>query len=211
LIRSFDKAYLQSIRGDAQTHGKTSTYVPCSTKQEPRTKPKAMRNLKKLSIFIVTIALSNSLPQANAMELTVGGQAGALGLAEGNTDTGVGYGAFVQASAFDILSLQADFLASRVNHVSALGIAPDVVWNAVKSDEFRFGLLAGPGFYELGSDPWRFGLNGGAFAEVSFIPNLPIGLQARYHSVFGGRNNDLWSVFMTVGFRFGAGGGGNDW
>ena len=170
-----------------------------------------MKNLRKLLVLIVALAFTQSIPTAHAFELTVGGQVGALGLAEGNTDTGLGYGAFVQASALDILALQVDYLGSEVNNVDVRGVVPNLLWNAVKFEEFRFGLLAGPGFYEIGSDPWRFGLTGGAFAEVSFIPHVPIGLQARYHSVFGGSNNDLWSVFMTVGVRFDLAGGGDDW
>ncbi len=152
----------------------------------------------------------SAAPLAQAYEFTLGGQVGALGLTEGNNDTGLGYGAFVQVTALEVLALQLDYLGSEINDANVSGLAPNLVWNAVKYDELRFGLIAGPGFYKLGDDPWRFGLSGGAFGEVSFIPNLPIGLQTRYHSVFGGKNNDLWSVFMTVGFRFDVK-GGDDW
>lgn len=167
-----------------------------------------MKSIKKASLLL---ALSFALaPLGQAYEFTVGGQVGALGLAEGNNDTGLGFGGYVQASALEFLSLQIDYIGSEINNENVSGISPNLVWNAVKFDELRFGLIAGPGFYKLADDPWRFGLSGGAFGEVSFIPNLPIGLQTRYHSVFGGKNNDLWSVFMTIGFRFDVK-GGDDW
>ena len=169
-----------------------------------------MKTLRKLTLFITVLALFNQSP-LHAVEITAGGQLGALGLAEGNTDTGLGFGGFVQASALDILGLQIDFLGSQVNHTDVRALVPNVLWTPVKYDELRFGLMAGPGFYDVGADPWRFGLAGGAFAEVTFIPHVPIGLQARYHSVFGGKDNDLWSVFMTIGYRFDVAGGSNDW
>lgn len=169
-----------------------------------------MRHLKKVPLFLTLLFAMLVSSPAKASEFTFGGQAGALGLAEGSSDTEIGFGAFIQASALDILALQLDYLGSDINGATAHGVSPNLVWNAVKFDELRFGLIAGPGFYKLGDDPWRFGLSGGAFGEVSFIPNMPIGLQTRYHSVFGGKNNDLWSVFMTVGFRFDVK-GGDDW
>ena len=155
---------------------------------------------------ILPIVLFGSLFTASvfASEITFGGQVGAAGVSEGKTDTGVGYGAFVQGSALDILALQLDYFGTKVNKVQVNGLSADLMWSFVNFEELRVGLLAGPGFYDLGSDPWRFGLNGGAYGEVSFIKNMPIGLQARYHSVFGGKDNDLWSVYMTVGFRFSA-------
>ncbi|MEZ4813684.1 MAG: hypothetical protein R3A80_00560 [Bdellovibrionota bacterium] len=169
-----------------------------------------MKRMKIQSLLLTLFLSLNCLSQATASEFTVGGQVGALGLAEGPNDTGLGYGAFFQATALEILALQVDYLGSKVNSENVSGISPNLMWNAIKYDELRFGLIAGPGFYKLGDDPWRFGLSGGAFGEVSFIPNMPIGLQTRYHSVFGGKNNDLWSVFMTVGFRFDVK-GGDDW
>lgn len=169
-----------------------------------------MKHLEKAPFLLALIFTLIMAAPARASEFTVGGQVGALGLAEGSSDTEVGFGAFVQASALEILALQIDYLTSDINNQTAHGFSPNLLWNAVKYDELRFGLIAGPGFYKLGDDPWRFGLSGGAFGEVSFIPNMPIGLQTRYQSVFGGKNNDLWSVFMTIGFRFDVK-GGDDW
>lgn len=154
-----------------------------------------------LGLFLCAVHV-NSL---NASDITFGGQAGAADLAEGKSDTGVGFGAFVQGSALDILSLQVDYFNTKINTAKVNAFSANLVWSIVDFDELKVGLLAGPGFYELAGDPWKFGLNGGVFGEISFIENLPIGLQARYHSVFGGKDNDLWSVFMTVGYRFSTG------
>lgn len=169
-----------------------------------------MKHFIKVSTLSLCALLFFRSPSVEAYEIGFGGQVGALGVAEGPSDTGLGYGAYFQASALDFLSLQVDYLGSEINDVKAHGLSPNLVWNAVKFEELRFGLIAGPGFYKLGDDPWRFGLSGGAFGEVSFIPNLPIGLQTRYHSVFGGQDNDLWSVFMTIGYRFDVK-SGDDW
>ncbi len=166
-----------------------------------------MKTLRILIFFVAALSFSSS----HAFELTLGGQVGALGLAEGKSDSDLGYGAFVQASALSVLNLQLDYMTASINKTDVNALVPNLVWNIVNFDELRVGLLAGPGFYELGDEPWRFGLTGGAFGEVTFIPNLPIGLQARYHSVLSGKDNDLWSVFMTVGYRFNLLGGGDGW
>lgn len=152
-----------------------------------------------LSLFFGTFL---TLP-LHATGVTLGGQAGIADVAEGKSDTGIGYGAFLQGSALDILSLQLDYFGTKINSAQVNAFTADLIWSIVDFDELKVGLLAGPGFYDVGSDPWRFGLNGGAFGEITLVPNMPIGLQARYHSVLGGKDNDLWSVFMTVGFRFG--------
>lgn len=166
--------------------------------------------IKSTQKLFVMALIALPLSSAWTTDLTIGGQVGSLSAVEGPSDTQIGFGAFVQGSALDILTLQADYFNGRINKTNTQGFAPSIMWHLIKFDELRFGLLAGPGFYKEGTDNWRFGLQGGAFGEVSVIPKLPIGLQLRYHSVFGGKDNDLWSVFMTVGFRFSAG-GGDDW
>jgi hypothetical protein len=166
-----------------------------------------MKALLKKYPFLIAFSVALPISQAWSTDVTIGGQVGSLSAVEGPTDTRIGYGAFVQGSALDVLTLQADFFTAKINGYNATGIAPSLMWHLIKFDELRFGLLAGPGFYKVASDPWRFGVQGGAFGEVSFIPNLPIGMQARYHCVMGGKDNDLWSIFMTIGYRFNAGGG----
>ena len=172
-----------------------------------------MKSSLKIHITkVVTVFALASLPLAAAWstDLTIGGEVGSVSAVEGKSDTKIGFGGFVQGSALDILSLQVDYFSSRLNDITVQGLSPSLMWHLVNFDELKLGLLAGPGFYKEGNDSWRFGLQGGAFGEVSVIPHVPIGLQVRYHSVFGGENNDLWSVFMTIGYRFSLA-GGNDW
>jgi hypothetical protein len=148
------------------------------------------------------------LPQAFATNLTIGAQGGSASAAKGSFETSLGYGAFIQASALDILTLQADYLSAQTNSLHKKSISSDLLFHIFNFDRLKLGLLAGPGFYQNKDDRWRFGLNGGAFGEFSLLSRIPLGLQVRYHSAFSGEDHDLWSFFMTLGFRFGS---GSDW
>jgi hypothetical protein len=148
------------------------------------------------------------LPQAFATNLTFGAQGGSGNPAKSSFESSLGYGVFLQASALDILTLQADYFSAQKNTLHKKTLSSDLLFHLLNFDRLKIGLLAGPGFYQNKNDRWRFGLNGGAFGEFSLFSRIPLGLQARYHSAFSGENNDLLSIFITLGFRFGS---GSDW
>jgi hypothetical protein len=145
---------------------------------------------------------------ASATNITLGGQGGSTGTAKGNLQTSIGYGAFIQGSALDILTLQTDFFTAQTNSLHKKALSADLMFHLLNFDELKLGLVAGPGFYQNENDRWRLGLNGGLFGEFSLLSRMPLGLQVRYHSAFSGENHDLWSLFLTLGFRFGS---GSDW
>jgi hypothetical protein len=163
-----------------------------------------MKAIQKCLLAFVILCL----PHALATNITLGAQGGSASAAKGSFETSLGYGAFIQASALDILTLQADYFTAQTNSLHKRALSSDLLFHLLNFDRLKVGLLAGPGFYQNKDDRWRFGLNGGAFGEFSLLSRIPLGLQVRYHSAFSGEDHDLWSLFLTLGFRFGS---GSDW
>ncbi len=163
-----------------------------------------MKVIQKALLTLAFITFSFS----SATNITLGGQGGSTSAAKGSFQTSLGYGAFIQGSVLDILTIQADFLTAQTNSLHKKAISADLMFHLLNFDELKLGLMAGPSFYQNEDDRWRLGLNGGLFGEFSLLSRMPLGLQIRYHSAFSGENHDLWSLFLTLGFRFGS---GSDW
>jgi hypothetical protein len=158
------------------------------------------KTLLAFGIFIFSLA--------QATNITIGGQGGTASTTKDSFQTNLGYGAFVQASALDILTLQADYLTNHANSVHKKGLSSDLMFHLLNFDRLKLGLMTGPSFYQNEDDRWRLGLNGGLFGEFSLLSRIPLGLQVRYHRAFSGKDHELWSFFLNLGFRFGS---GSDW
>jgi len=65
--------------------------------------------------------------------------------------------------------------------------------------------MGGAGFYKFPSEDVKFGFNVGGTGEFALAENFTIGMEARFHPVLS--SVDIWSVFLTLGFRFEPGDG----
>lgn len=148
---------------------------------------------------------------AQAQEVQIGGHAGAIGHGSEAPiagKTAVGGGAFVTVNPYGWAALQMDFSLTDFGTGYGgfyFGASPSLVFYPVDYSEMKIGVMFGPGFHKYGEDNLRFGLNVGILGEFALSDNFVLGMQTRYHPIFGAA--DIYSVVMTMAFRFEVGGG----
>jgi hypothetical protein len=140
---------------------------------------------------------------ARAQEIKFGGHVGAIGVSDTSK---IGYGAHLNINPYGWAAFQADATFAKFgNDKWYFSSSPGVVLYPVYYDEFRLGIIGGPGFYKLPGLSTKFGLHIGATGDFAVTENFVVGMETRYHPVFDAE--DVWSVFLTAGFKFDAGGG----
>jgi hypothetical protein len=141
--------------------------------------------------------------RAWSQNIIVGGHAGAL--ARGAEST-IAYGAHVNVNpfgwaAFHVDTTFANFSGGRFY----FSTSPAMVYYPVNFDEFRLGVLGGPGFYKISGVDTKFGVHAGLQALFSVIPQFTVGMESRYHALFS--SPSVWNVFLTAGYNFDGPGG----
>ena len=166
-----------------------------------------MKTLKLiLSGALLTPLFLALTPTAQAQEFKLGAHVGALGTTS-PSDSTIAYGAHFLVNPFSIAGFQIDATFGRFNGATYFSTSPAVVVYVVDYSEFRLGLMGGPGFYKFPGDSTKFGLHIGAMGEFSLTDNFIVGMETRFHPVIGDNAPNVWNVFLTVGYRFEAGGG----
>lgn len=164
-----------------------------------------MKNFFKKSLFASLFVFQF----AHAAEFVLGGHAGALGtsgkgpLADKST---LAYGANLKINPYDWAALKLDATFGQLDNRGYFSTSPALMLSPILFEEFTMGFLAGPGFYKLPTQSTKFGLNFGVAGDFNLADSLSVGMEARYHPIFD--SDDIWTVFVTLGFRFKA---GDDW
>ncbi len=135
-----------------------------------------------------------------ASEFRIGGHVGAVG--SSTSDIGYGVNASINPYGWIALELDATFAPGGY-----FGTSPAILFYFAQYEEFRIGAGGGAGFHRFGGNggTTHFAVNLNAQGEFNVAPNVAVGLATRHNVVFGA--DDIWGVFLTLGFRFEPGGG----
>ena len=156
------------------------------------------------TVLFATLVESQS---AEAQEFRLGGHVGALGLTgEGASASTIAYGVNALINPFDIAAFQLDATFGRIGGGQYFSTSPAIVIFLANYSEFRMGFLGGPGFYKIPGLSTKFGLHIGVMGEFNLSEHIFVGMESRYHPVFGDGAPNVWNVFVTAGFRFENGG-----
>ena len=141
---------------------------------------------------------------AHAQEVTVGGHLGALG---NSSNSGIAYGAQFGVNPYGFAGLRIDTTWTTLTNGTFFSSSPALTLYPFLSEEFRVGVLAGPGFYRAPGGHYEFGLHGGVTGEFFLNRNVYVGMEARtHHTISETPSNDYWSVLLTAGYKFETGG-----
>ncbi len=165
-----------------------------------------MKHSNNLIISIVFMAACFFSKGAIGQQIRLGAQVGALGASE---SSGLGYGAFLGVVPYDQIGFLVDATFGDTSGQFYFSSSPSLVFYASNIEELKLGILGGGGFYKFESQSLKFGLNAGATLDFLLAPNLWVGSQVRYHSVFNAdQSNPVWNVFLNVSYTFESSDGG---
>lgn len=142
---------------------------------------------------------------ASAQNIYVGTHVGAMGSSD---ESSIGFGAQLGVNPGGVASFQVDATFTPVDAGTYFSTSPAVVLYPVAQEEFTLGMLGGAGFYKPPGHGVLFGLNFGVSGDFRLSEAMKVGLEARYHPIFGEDNLDLRSVFITLKYFFD---NGSDW
>jgi len=140
---------------------------------------------------------------AQAQSLQVGGHIGAFGGGGGESE--IAYGAHLVASPYTQFGFRIDATAASLPGGTYFSTSPAIIFYPVDFQEMKLGVLGGAGFHRIPNDKTRFALNYGIIGDFSLTDTVSVGFDARNHSIFD--IQDIWTVFVTMGFRFELDGG----
>jgi hypothetical protein len=152
-------------------------------------------------IFSITILALGVSSQAQTLQ--VGGHIGAVGGSQASSE--IAYGAHLTSNPYSMAGFRIDATAANFSGGTYFSTSPAVVFYPVDFDEMKLGVLVGAGFHRRPSDKTRFAVNYGVLGDFSLSKTLSVGFDTRAHSIFD--VEDLWTVFLTMGFRFELDGG----
>lgn len=164
------------------------------------TKIKIKKNFTGLLLALAGFFFMPS--QAEAQTVDIGGHIGALGA---GTTSDIAYGAHFVANPFGFAGFKVDVTFTPTEGGTFFSSSPAVIFYPVDFAEMQLGFLGGAGFYRAPGDKMRFGLNIGALGNFGLTENFSVGMETRYHSIFGDAEN-AWTVLLTAAFKFELGG-----
>lgn len=142
---------------------------------------------------------------ASAAQFELGTHMGALGTTGATTQSEIAYGVHFNVNPFGFGAFQADATFASFPGGTYFSTSPAVIFYLANFEEMKLGVLGGAGFYKFATADVKFGFNAGATSEFALSQNLTVGLEARYHPLVDA--DDLWSVFLTLNYRFEPGNG----
>lgn len=157
-----------------------------------------MKVLKKLGILF---ALAGAGAQAQQMH--VGGHVGAIG---SEAESKIGFGLQFGVNPDGVAAFLVDATFAPFENGTYFSSSPSIVVYPVAQQEFSLGILGGAGFYKIPLSDVRFGLNFGVTGDFLLTNAISVGMEARYHPIFG-TPDDIWSVFLTLKYHFEMDGG----
>ena len=166
-----------------------------------------MKNTKFNLITGVLLFLFLGAKPTFAQQIQVGAQVGALGTS--SSDSGLGYGVFFAVIPYEQLGFVVDATFSDQSGSSYFSSSPSLAFYFGGMEELKLGVLGGGGFYKLEPEPLKFGLNAGVTLDFMLAPNLWVGSQARFHSIFNlDSASPVWNVFLNLSYTFSGADGG---
>lgn len=160
--------------------------------------------MNKLRLSLLALAAAFAV-DASAAQFKLGGHVGALGTTGIGSSSNIGYGVHFGVNPYGFAAFQIDATFAPLTGGTYFSSSPAIILYLVDHEELKFGLLGGAGFYKFPGADMKFGLNTGASGEFALAENFTVGMETRYHPVFS--SEDVWSVFVTLGFRFEPGDG----
>lgn len=150
--------------------------------------------------------------KSQAQTLTLGIQVGGVGglpQKSGKDASGIGWGGNLNLNSLGWAAFNADFFTVSSDAGTTFALSPGFAFYPVNVDGFLFGGLLGIGFYKVPGASASFGVNYGLLGDFLVTKRFSIGMAARQHILTNsGAADSLWSVMMSVGYKFE---GGGDW
>ena len=151
---------------------------------------------KVLGLFLFVGSLT--AVSASAQQMHAGVHVGAIG---STAESAIGYGVQFGVNPDGIAAFQVDATFANFDQGLFFSSSPAIVVYPVYHEEFLLGILGGAGFYKYPEQNVRFGVNFGVTGDFTLTPLMSVGMEGRFHPIFG-TADDIWSVFLTLKFRF---------